>query len=71
MRHGVSYATVCSACLEAGLTVKRQGGLHPYVVLAKLRVPGAHDAQVARECGITRQRVRQLKERAKELGLLD
>lgn len=76
-RFHVGLHTVYDACREHGTTPRRSPypvrervyKVDPLEVLAKLKA-GWSGAQVGRECGLTRERVRQIKQRARKLGLL-
>lgn len=70
---GVCCATIRYACRENAVELEdlRRRKKHPFEVLAKLKAPDyASDAQVGRECGLSRERVGRIKERARKLGLL-
>lgn len=78
-RFGVEYTTVYYVCKAYGVSpTKSDDSRHrrfecdPFKVLAKLLAPDEPvDAQVAQECGLSRERVRQIKERARAFGLLN
>lgn len=76
-RFKVGPYTIYAACAEHGVRVPSNVDMsslakrHPFEVLAKLKAPGnLSGAQVARECGLSYERVRQIKGRARKLGLL-
>lgn len=76
-RFKVSLSTIRNACRQFGTRIPSNIDLtarakrHPFDVLAKLRIPHKLDSEVAMECGLTRERVNQIKKRAREAGLLD
>lgn len=76
-RFDVCTTTIVKACRERGLrvpytvSVRSDAKRHPFAVLAALKAPDkVSDAQVARDCGLSRERVRQIKEHARRTGLL-
>ena len=76
-KFSVSSHTVYTACREyaamipVDVDVSVLGKRHPFEVLAKLKGPDNPTcAQVARDCGLTGSRVRQIKAHARELRLL-
>lgn len=72
-RFKTSTCRVRMACHEFGITWTRsyKGAADPFAVLAKLKDAAfPTDAAVALACGLSRERVRQIKERAREFGLL-
>lgn len=78
-RFHVGHHAVSDACREHDVTLVRSPyrpqerlfEVDPLEVLAGLKAPGkVTDAQVGRDCGLSRERVRQIKQRARKLGLL-
>ena len=70
-RYGLSIETVKVACREYGVTVKTQGRAFEILAAWVRRGPRQTYAKVAKELGVTRERVCEVATEAKRVGLLN
>ena len=73
-RYRVGYATVREAMREHGVVIDDRRAavkkITTYTIIARL-IRGVRPAQIARDCGVSRQRVGQIYQKCVEAGILN